>query len=216
VRQRADRDADQATHGDGADSEPRTFIGYQYIPTGLTSVTYFIINNEYADGGPYDWAMETHMDPATMKVWDQLRDPGQTTAATLVLDKWIEVRTEIDLDANYMEHFYNGQKISSGIWNAFGGGAVAIANLDLYGPHSQPVYWDDLALKKPVAFEKGDLNCDGKIDAFDIDPFVLALTDPDGYKEAWPDCDITLADINEDTKIDAFDIDPFVALLIGP
>lgn len=62
---------------------------------------------------------------------------------------------------------------------------------------------------------KGDLNCDGAIDAFDIDPFVLALIDPAGYQTAWPDCDITNADINNDGLIDSFDIDPFVDLLTG-
>jgi hypothetical protein len=62
----------------------------------------------------------------------------------------------------------------------------------------------------------GDLNCDGKIDAFDIDPFVLALTDPTAYAIAWPDCDHLLADVNGDGKVDAFDIDPFVEYLTGP
>ena len=48
-----------------------------------------------------------------------------------------------------------------------------------------------------------------------IDPFVLALTDPSGYAEAFPDCDRMLADINGDGDVDAFDIDPFVELLTG-
>ena len=61
----------------------------------------------------------------------------------------------------------------------------------------------------------GDLNCDGMIDAFDIDPFVLALTDPVGYAQQFPDCDRMLADIDGDGDIDAFDIDPFVTLLTG-
>jgi hypothetical protein len=64
-------------------------------------------------------------------------------------------------------------------------------------------------------YTRGDLNCDGKVDAFDIDPFVLALTDPSGYAAKWPDCDYLLADINDDGKVDAFDIDPFVELLTG-
>ena len=64
-------------------------------------------------------------------------------------------------------------------------------------------------------FGLGDLNCDGILDAFDIDPFVLALTDPDGYAAAWPDCDRMLADIDGNGEIDAFDIDPFVELLVG-
>ncbi len=61
----------------------------------------------------------------------------------------------------------------------------------------------------------GDLNCDGAINAFDIDPFVLALSDPGGYAAAFPDCDYRLADVNGDGAVDAFDIDPFVALLTG-
>ena len=64
-------------------------------------------------------------------------------------------------------------------------------------------------------FQLGDLNCDGAVNAFDIDPFVLALTDPAGYAAAWPDCDIMLADCNGDGVVNAFDIDPFVELLTG-
>jgi len=63
--------------------------------------------------------------------------------------------------------------------------------------------------------ELGDLNCDGLINAFDIDPFVLALTDPAGYQAAFPNCDIDAGDINGDGVINAFDIDPFVELLTG-
>jgi len=59
----------------------------------------------------------------------------------------------------------------------------------------------------------GDLNCDGTVNNFDIDPFVLALTDPGGYTTKFPDCNRLLADVNQDGKVDNFDIDPFVKLL---
>ncbi len=59
----------------------------------------------------------------------------------------------------------------------------------------------------------GDLNCDGVLNVFDIDPFVLALTDPAAYAAAYPECDIALADMNDDGVVNAFDIDPFVAAL---
>jgi len=61
----------------------------------------------------------------------------------------------------------------------------------------------------------GDLNCDNKPNNFDIDPFVLALTDPAGYHAAYPDCDIQRADINGDGAVNNLDIDPFVQLLTG-
>jgi len=53
------------------------------------------------------------------------------------------------------------------------------------------------------------------VNVFDIDPFVLALTDKAGYEAAYPTCDIELADVNDDGQINAFDIDPFVLLLTG-
>lgn len=61
----------------------------------------------------------------------------------------------------------------------------------------------------------GDLNCDGVVNNFDIDPFVLALTNPVAYALAFPDCNRNLADINHDNAVNNFDIDPFVTLLTG-
>lgn len=61
----------------------------------------------------------------------------------------------------------------------------------------------------------GDMNCDGAVNNFDIDPFVLALTNPAGYVEAFPDCDLLHGDANNDGLVNNFDIDPFVTLLSG-
>jgi hypothetical protein len=60
---------------------------------------------------------------------------------------------------------------------------------------------------------RGDLNCDGLINAFDIDPFVLALTDAAAYGAAYPGCPLLNADCNGDGLVNAFDIDAFVVCL---
>ena len=62
-----------------------------------------------------------------------------------------------------------------------------------------------------------DCNCDGVVDNFDIDPFALALTDPQAYQEQFPGVPFEIiGDCNEDGVFDNFDIDPFVELLTGP
>ncbi len=61
----------------------------------------------------------------------------------------------------------------------------------------------------------GDPNCDGVIDFFDVDPFLLALFDPGGYAAAHPDCFLENADLDRSGRVDFFDIDPFVACLFG-
>jgi len=58
-----------------------------------------------------------------------------------------------------------------------------------------------------------DMNCDGVTNGFDIDPFVLVLTDPVAYAQRYPNCDYMLADMNLDGLVNNFDIDPFVVCL---
>ncbi len=86
-------------------------------------------------------------------------------------------------------------------------------------PYGEPaiVYKDpeNELVKYAVRLRLGDLNCDGVIDFFDIDGFVLAVTDPAGYDEAYPGCERFHADCNGDGAVDFFDIDTFVALIIG-
>jgi hypothetical protein len=61
----------------------------------------------------------------------------------------------------------------------------------------------------------GDMNCDGQVNFRDINPFVLALSNPAAYQSLYPDCDILNGDINQDGLVSFGDINPFVALLAG-
>ena len=62
----------------------------------------------------------------------------------------------------------------------------------------------------------GDLNCDGVVNFDDINPFVLALSDPAGYQIAFPNCNIMNGDCNGDGLVNFDDINAFVAILTGP
>ncbi len=52
-----------------------------------------------------------------------------------------------------------------------------------------------------------DMNCDGRIDAFDIEPFLCYLFLP------CDPCQPCTGDVNGDGVIDAFDIEPFLECL---
>ncbi|TWT41903.1 Cortical protein marker for cell polarity [Phycisphaerae bacterium RAS1] len=41
----------------------------------------------------------------------------------------------------------------------------------------------------------GDMNCDGNVDIIDINPFILALSDPAAYAAQYPTCEINNGDI---------------------
>ncbi|MBL8877782.1 MAG: S8 family serine peptidase [Phycisphaerales bacterium] len=57
----------------------------------------------------------------------------------------------------------------------------------------------------------GDMNCDGRVNNFDINPFVMAISDPTAYEVEYPNCSVLRADINGDGLVNNFDIAPFVA-----
>ena len=61
----------------------------------------------------------------------------------------------------------------------------------------------------------GDMNCDGLVNALDINPFRMALIDPAVYYANHPDCNLEAADCNYDGSLNSLDIDPFVAILTG-
>jgi hypothetical protein len=86
--------------------------------------------------------------------------------------------------------------------------------LGLFKPHTPQSVNAPAAVPVAVGLP-GDMNCDGIVNNFDIDPFVLALSDPGAYQAAFPNCDINNADANGDGQINNFDIDPFVALISG-
>jgi hypothetical protein len=93
-----------------------------------------------------------------------------------------------------------GYRISNGAW-AYSGWNIDDVEIWAFGP-------------PPVLL--GDMNCDGVLNFGDINPFVLALTNPAAYAAAFPGCDINHADINGDGYVDFGDINPFVGLMIGP
>jgi hypothetical protein len=61
----------------------------------------------------------------------------------------------------------------------------------------------------------GDMDCDGAVSFADINPFVLALTNPSGYGAQFPECSRSLADCDLDGVVGFGDINAFVALLTG-
>jgi hypothetical protein len=82
-------------------------------------------------------------------------------------------------------------------------------------PEGELFYWEEHFYLQVFNVVPGDLNCDGEVNSFDIDPFTQALIDPAGYAASFPRCSLLNADCNADGVVNVFDIDPFVALLTG-
>lgn len=73
----------------------------------------------------------------------------------------------------------------------------------------------ELFVMNAADFTCGDINCDGVVDFFDIDPLVLALSGPSAYEAEYPHCAWLNADADGNATVDFFDIDPWIARLMA-
>jgi len=111
------------------------FSAMQYIPTGATGTTYFILMNVYNDPGTgLDWSVQTEF-----KMTE-----GTVGALPLVRDKWVEVKCLIDLDENTVSRYYDGKLIGTEQWDDNVHGTLQA--IDLYGNNASPVYYDDITV----------------------------------------------------------------------
>ncbi|MCL4263279.1 MAG: M36 family metallopeptidase [Anaerolineae bacterium] len=142
--------ADLVQEYTGATSGQWTYTAWQYVPSSMTGLTYFIMLNTYADGGPNNWSVQVNFNAAT----DTVTNDGATGGTLpLVEDQWVEIRLEIDLDADTQSFYYNNQLLYSGTWTGevSGGGALNIGAVDLFANAASSVYYDDMSLAGPPA-----------------------------------------------------------------
>jgi len=117
------------------------FSAKQYIPSGATGTTYFILLNTYKDGGPYDWSVQLACNMDTGVITS---DNGGGATASIAYDKWIELKFAIDLANNTVGEYYNGALVSNHQWDDNVHGTLQA--IDLYGNNASSVYYDDITV----------------------------------------------------------------------
>lgn len=90
---------------------------------------------------------------------------------------------------------------------------VAPAQRDMDGARRVWAGRIDIGADETASYATGDVNCDGAVNNFDIDAFVLALADVAAYAAAYPDCEVSVADASGDGSVNNFDIDCFISCL---
>ena len=123
------------------------YTAWQYLPTDFSGQSYFILLNTYSDSGTNNWSTQVRFDSGIGMVESE----HETAQLPLILGQWVELRNEIDLDANIQSFYYGGQLLISKSWTegVSGGGAFNIGAVDLYGNSATPVYYDNFSLQVP-------------------------------------------------------------------
>jgi hypothetical protein len=113
----------------------------QYIPDGGSGQNFFILLNQYNDGGPYDWSVQLNCDLDAGLI---VSDFGGGAALPIIRGEWVELKFVIDLAANTVDEYYGGYLLSSHQWDDTGHGTLQC--IDLFGNGASPIYYDDITV----------------------------------------------------------------------
>jgi len=120
----------------------------QYIPTDYTGNSYFILLSDYTDGAGQNnkWALVIRFDMANQIVESE----SDLVTLPLITGEWVELRTEIDLNTDWFQFYYDNtlliEKAWTAGWNNAGDGFLVIDAVDLFANTATPVYYDDMSL----------------------------------------------------------------------
>lgn len=154
------------------------FTAWQFVPSDFVGESFLILLNNYVHGGPYNASVQLAVDGAAEVIED--RDSGDTLPLTR--DQWVEIRMDINLDADTVSVYYGGRLLVTKNWqDAAGSGEPlpAIGAVDLYANGASPVHYDDLSLV-PANLCLGDLDGDGFVNGADIAMILGNWGGPDG------------------------------------
>ena len=205
---------------EGADSGIWVFSAWQFVPSDFVSGgnggqfdgSHLILLNTYEDNGPQNPSVHLQLDSNSGMLKVYHGDGLNTVDVPYIVDQWVPIEVLVDLDNDRTLVFYNEQPIAEYGWTAGtfgdGGGQPNIAAVDLFAGGSSSVFYDDMVLEPLLpGCNPADANCDGEINAFDIEPFLGLL-----FAGDLP-CLACTGDVNGDGNIDAFDIEPFLGCL---
>jgi hypothetical protein len=146
------------------------------------------------NGANSNWSMQINWDnsvaqptsPGQMGSYDGFAD-GSEVMNDIIFDQWVELRCEIDLDADTYDAFYGNTQIVHGrSWTegASGGGLKQMECLDLYSSGSSAFLYDDVSVTTSGGCYA---DCDGSGE-LDIDDFICYQT-AFGFGDPYADCD---------------------------
>ena len=121
-----------------------TYTAWQYIPMDFVGETGFMMLCKYEDGGEKTWSVQLRFNQDTMVV----HSDNDGNDLPLIMGQWIEIRVEIDLDADIQQIYYDGDLLveKSCKDGVTGGGIANIGAVDLYANFAPSVYYDDISL----------------------------------------------------------------------
>jgi len=126
-----------------------TYTAWQYVPEDFIGQSYFILLSHYEVPATQEsclWAVQIRFDSDLGIVESEYGGPS----TTLITGQWVELRTEIDLDADSYSFYYDGELLETKAWTATPNnnflGVLEISAVDLFANGATSVYYDNMSI----------------------------------------------------------------------
>jgi uncharacterized repeat protein (TIGR01451 family) len=129
----------------------------------------------------------------------------ELNALPYTVEEWVEIRIDVDLDADTQSIYYGGQLLSTKSWTegVSGLGIANIGAIDLYANGATSVFYDDISILPTFAIEVAKSPASQEIvtggtATWTIDVTNVGVTDLTGVDTTDPlasDCDMTIGDL---------------------
>jgi hypothetical protein len=140
-----------------------TYTAWVYVPGDFVGNSYYMLLSDYEDGqgAANKWQFVMRFD-ADQGIVESENDGN---SLPLITDQWVEIRTEIDLDTDWFELYYDGDLLVEREWTAGWDGAfdgfLKIDAVDLFASGASEIYYDDMTLTGTIPIP--ELCCQGSL-----------------------------------------------------
>ena len=143
----------------GVNSGVWNFTCYVYTPSDFVGQSYFILLNTY--GTTDNWSTQLKFDSDEGIIYSEF----EGEQFFLTYDEWIQLRVQIDFDADMQYVYYDGDLLTQKSWTegVSGGGALNLGAVDLFANGATSMYYDSFTLDGPEPVVP-DLTCAGELD----------------------------------------------------
>ncbi|MBM4112175.1 MAG: hypothetical protein FJ253_02200 [Phycisphaerae bacterium] len=176
--------ADQVHEYCSTDASLWSLSMWQFVPENFTNNgagpfagSYIVVLNRYEPGihAESDWSVQIQVD-GTANLLKVFHGQGiDTVQVPLIRDRWVKIKSLIDLDEDWTRVYYDDALIAEYPWTGgvLGGGegAAGVAAVDLFANGSSSIFYDDLifAVVEPEPpCMPADLDCDGFVNGSDL------------------------------------------------
>jgi len=147
----------------GVSSGNVTVTAWMFIPEDYVGDTSFILLNTYSHLGTKHWSTQIKFLSNESKVISDF----DANELPLIQGEWVEIRVEIDFEADIQQIYYGGDLLVEKSWTegvSGPGGVKNLACMDLYSGEalSTSVYYDDISIDQEAGADP-DLNCEGSL-----------------------------------------------------